>query len=184
MVLHNDYNHHRNQPKEFDMEQEQITIAGHSFMVPNRYTEGHPLTSGEASALNQTFHENIRNNVASKIKKSHPEGITEGDVPQWQDEVYKYAEAYQFGTRTPGGGRRPSVDPETKLALEEASAAIIEAVKSTGQSPPKGKDLRELAVQVLAGPQGEKFYTVAKRRLAQAREASAGLLESLGLAAQ
>jgi hypothetical protein len=164
------------------MEQEQITIAGHPFTVPTRYAEGHPLTSGEASALNQTFHENIRNNVAARIKKASPNGLTEDEVPSWQAEVDKYAEAYQFGIRAAGAGRRPSVDPETKLALEEASAAIVEAVKSTGQSAPKGKDLRALAEQVLAGPQGEKFYTIAKRRLRQAREASAGLLESLGLA--
>jgi hypothetical protein len=163
---------------------EQITIAGHPFMVPDRYAEGHPLTSGEASALNQTFHENIRNNVAARIKKAHPQGLSESETTNWQTEVDRYAAEYQFGVRQAGGGRRPSVDPETKLALEEASAAIVEAVKATGQSPPKGKDLRGLAEQVLAGQQGEKFYEIAKRRLRQAREASAGLLESLGLAAQ
>jgi hypothetical protein len=47
---------------------EQITISGHSFNVPVRYEEGHELTAGEASALNQTYHENLRNNFAKKVK--------------------------------------------------------------------------------------------------------------------
>jgi hypothetical protein len=56
------------------MSMEQITIAGQSFNVPIRYEEGHELTSGEASALNQTYHENIRNNLAKKAKEgtAHP----------------------------------------------------------------------------------------------------------------
>ena len=43
---------------------DEITIAGQVFSVPVRYAAGHVLTEGEASALNQTYHENLRNNFA------------------------------------------------------------------------------------------------------------------------
>jgi hypothetical protein len=166
---------------------DQITIAGHPFDVPVRYAEGHQLTAGEASALNQTFHENIRNNIASKIKKSTPEGAEfswdDSAVSTWQSEVNKYAEEYQFGVRS-GGGRGPAMDPETKLAVEEAEAAIVMGVKSQGQTPPKGKDLRALAHQVLDGPQGDRFRALARRRLRATQEAANSVIGDLLKAAE
>src|SRR6266446_4903096 len=66
---------------------EQITIAAQTFNVPLRYEEGHELSAGEASALNQTYHENIRNNLAKKAKEGT---LTQADVDA-------YASEYQFG---------------------------------------------------------------------------------------
>jgi hypothetical protein len=49
-------------------ELEDVTIAGEVFKIDTPYTEGHTCTAGEASALNQVRHENLRNNFAKKVK--------------------------------------------------------------------------------------------------------------------
>ena len=58
------------------MQTHDVTIAGNVFAVPLRYAAGHVITEGEASALNQTLCENVRNNLAPKIKKELAEGKT------------------------------------------------------------------------------------------------------------
>lgn len=100
---------------------EQITIAGTAFNVPVRYTEGHELSAGEASALNQTFHENIRNNLAKKAK--------EGTLTQ--AEVDAYAGDYQFGVRTAGTG--VTRDPVMSEAMRIAKKQIGELLKKNGK---------------------------------------------------
>lgn len=100
---------------------EQITIAGHTFNVPVRYEEGMELTPGEASALNQTYHENIRNNLAKKAK--------EGTLSQ--TEVDEYAAAYQFGIRAAGTG--VSRDPVMSEAMRIAKKQIAELLKKNGK---------------------------------------------------
>lgn len=100
---------------------EQITIAGSTFNVPVRYEEGHELTAGEASALNQTYHENIRNNLAKKAK--------EGTLTQ--EEVDSYAEGYQFGVRAAGAG--VSRDPVMSEAMRIAKKQIAELLKKSGK---------------------------------------------------
>src|SRR5687768_14778185 len=85
-----------------------IQIAGKSFRVPSPFTEGHVLTAGEASQLNQVFHENIRNNQAKKIKAG---GKSD---EEFQGEIDAYAQNYQFGVRTGGGGR--TTDPVLRKA--------------------------------------------------------------------
>src|ERR1019366_7774418 len=100
---------------------EQITISGHPFNVPVRYEEGNELTAGEASALNQTYHENIRNNLAKKAK----EGVLT------QVEVDAYAESYQFGVRTAGVG--VTRDPVMAEAMRIAKKQIAELLKKSGK---------------------------------------------------
>ena len=69
-----------------------ITIQKQLFNVPNRYAAGHVLTEGEANALNQTYHENLRNNFAGRVKEG-------GDHATLQTELDAYAASYQFGER-------------------------------------------------------------------------------------
>lgn len=111
---------------------EQITIQGLEFTVPVRYSEGHTLTAGEASALNQVFHENLRNNFAVKIKKLK-EVEEELDVAKLQDSLSAYADEYQFGIRT-AGGPRSVADPVKREALNLAKAAIKAALSAKGKS--------------------------------------------------
>lgn len=101
---------------------EQITIAGSPFNVPVRYEEGHELTSGEASALNQTYHENIRNNLAKKAKEGT---LTQADVDS-------YAETYQFGVRAAGTGG-VSRDPVMSEAMRIAKKQLAELLKKSGK---------------------------------------------------
>jgi hypothetical protein len=100
---------------------EQITIAGHSFNVPMRYEEGHELTAGEASALNQTYHENIRNNLAKKAK--------EGALTQ--EEVDSYAQSYQFGIRAAGTG--VTRDPVQSEAMRIAKKQVGDLLRKSGK---------------------------------------------------
>ena len=100
---------------------EQITIAGSAFNVPVRYEEGHELTAGEASALNQTFHENIRNNLAKLAK----DGLLS------QEKVDEYAANYQFGVRAAGAG--VSRDPVMSEAMRIAKKQIAELLKKSGK---------------------------------------------------
>jgi hypothetical protein len=101
------------------MPSEQITIGGKSFNVPLRYEEGHELSAGEASALNQTFHENIRNNLAKAAK----------DGTLTQEAVDQYASGYQFGVRAGGATR----DPVQAEAMRIAKAKITAALKGAGK---------------------------------------------------
>src|SRR5262245_45849295 len=82
---------------------DQITIQGQTFKVPIRYSAGHQLTDGEAGALNQTFHENLRNNFASKVRDGIEAGVP---VETLQQQLDDYATDYQFGVRSGGGGFR------------------------------------------------------------------------------
>lgn len=100
---------------------EQITIAGSAFNVPVRYEEGHELTAGEASALNQTYHENIRNNLAKLAK----EGLLT------QEKVDEYAGSYQFGIRAAGAG--VTRDPVMSEAMRIAKKQIAELLKKSGK---------------------------------------------------
>src|SRR5882724_10133517 len=100
---------------------EQITIAGSTYNVPVRYEEGHELTAGEASALNQTFHENIRNNLAKLAK----------DGLLTQEKVDEYSGTYQFGVRAAGAG--VSRDPVMSEAMRIAKKQIAELLKKSGK---------------------------------------------------
>ena len=95
---------------------EEITIAGATFQVPNPYSVGHTVTAGEADALNQTFHENVRNNLAKKAK--------EGTLTQ--EEVDRYADSYEFGVRVGGGGgpRDPVRTRAMEIARDKVKGAL------------------------------------------------------------
>lgn len=155
---------------------DQITIAGQVFNVPVRYEEGHELNAGEASALNQTYHENLRNNFASRVK----EGMEAGkDVATLQAELDSYAEGYQFGVRTGGG---PVRDPVLSEAMRIAKDKIKDYLKSKGvkQKDIDSKLITEKAKQLIE--KDPKILEMAKKRVAEAAEASsdlAGLIADL-----
>ena len=109
---------------------EQITIAGKIFSAPLRYEEGHELNANEAAALNQTYHENLRNNFANKVK----EAAENGDYDQiaMQRQFAEYAEAYQFGLRIGGGAVR---DPVMSEALRMAKIRVKEKLTAAVKTP-------------------------------------------------
>jgi hypothetical protein len=103
---------------------DQITIQGTVFRVPLRYSAGHTLNDGEASALNQTLHENIRNNMAKQVAEATEAGVPKETQQQMVDD---YATDYQFGVRAGGGGFRG--DPVMTLAMNAAREMVRIAIK-------------------------------------------------------
>lgn len=147
---------------------EQITIAGQTVNVPVRYAEGHELTEGEASALNQTYHENIRNNLAKKVKEAVEAGAF--DLAAFQAEVDAYAQSYQFGVRAAGVG--VSRDPVRAEALNLAKAQIREALKKANRKA-EPKAIAEAAAKLLDSPRGAPLLEAAKKRVEE-KQAIAG----------
>ena len=170
-------------------EYDQITIQGQVFKVPLRYKAGDVLKENEAGALNQTFHENLRNNFASKVR----DGV-EANVPieTIQQQLDDYANDYQFGVRTGGGGYRG--DPVTTLAMNIARDLVRQVIKKKGLDPedwPASKV--SLAAKQLLDSQGESGSIVATARKQIEAEKAAGaaalaevgeILDATGQAAQ
>lgn len=164
----------------------QVTIAKEVFAIPSRYEAGHTINEAEANTLNQTLLENIRNNLAGKIKKlQEAEGfagldskIAEGeDAGKTYREVFQaYADNYEFGVRASGGTREP-VDPVQREARRMAREMIASALKAKGA---KVKDLpAEKLEEMIATVAGrDQVQKEAKRRV----NASASIgLDELGL---
>lgn len=159
-------------------ESDTITIAGFEFNVPVRYTEGHQLTAGEASALNQTFHENLRNNFASKVKAATKD-LSDGeefDTTELQTSLDEYADAYQFGVRT--AGVRVSADPVKREAISLAKAAIRKALSAKGRKATP-EAIATAAEQLLAGPKGETYMQVARERIEAAKAVADETLDDI-----
>lgn len=142
---------------------ETITIAGNQYQVPSPFTEGHTCTAGEASALNQLLHENVRNNLSGRAKKS-------GNLSQ--DEVDTYVNGYNFGIRT-AGAPRVSRDPVEARAMKIAKAKVEAGLKSQGKNPKdyKATALVEAATRALA--KHPEWRELAARQIAD--EAAIGM---------
>ncbi len=106
-----------------------ITIAGETFSAPQPYTEGHVLSGNEANALNQVFAENLRNNFASKVKAAQEAGTF--DLSVFQGSFDDYANEYEFGVRTGGGGGR-SGNPILAEAMNIARELVRKAIVKKG----------------------------------------------------
>lgn len=167
-------------------EYDQITIQGHAFRVPLRYKEGDTLKANEAGALNQTYHENIRNNMASKIRDGVEAGVA---MDVLQQQVDDYANDYQFGVRTGGGGFRG--DPVMTLAMNLAREVIRRAIKKKGLSEEDWPASRvSQAAKQLLDSQGEDGNIVkharesVEKEKAQSEAAMAEVSEILETTAQ
>lgn len=156
---------------------DQITIQGQTFRVPIRYSEGHTLNAGEASALNQTLHENLRNNFAKKVSEGVEAGVPLETLQQQLDD---YANDYQFGVRTGGGGFRG--DPVMTLAMGIAREMVRNAIKAknlpTDDWPPSR--ISQMA-KALLDSQGEdgKIISTARAQVEAEKEAAKAAMASV-----
>jgi hypothetical protein len=121
-----------------------ITIQGLEFNVDYPYSAGEiDLTAGEASALNQTRAENLRNNFAARIKTMIEEYRETNKLPDDEEiassvldkdaldkEFADYADKYEFGVRQLGGGRVP-MDPVEREAWKISELKVREALKAS-----------------------------------------------------
>lgn len=105
----------------------QRQIAGKTVNIEAPYAEGHTLNEAEAGALNQTFFENIGNNLRKKIEEAAAEGKTDADIQAMVDE---YASTFEFGNR--GGGR--ILDPVEREARDIATESVKAAIRRKGMT--------------------------------------------------
>lgn len=163
-----------------------IKIQGHNFTLGRAvpYTTGHPLTEVEASVLNQTWLENLRNNFAAKVKaalEKLPEhertNPPEELLATLSTEFNTYASDYTFGHRAP----RAHVDPVEHLARKLAKEAILTKLRE-----------RKIEVKSVAAEKMEEYINgylnkypetrkEAKRRLDVMRKSATSDLSDLGL---
>jgi hypothetical protein len=165
---------------------DQITIQGTVFRVPVRYAAGHTLNDGEASALNQTLHENLRNNFAKKVAEGQEAGLPQETL---QAQLDDYANDYAFGVRTGGGGFRG--DPVMTLAMNMARDLVRNQIKVKNLDQDEWPAARiSQAAKALLDSQGEdgKMIALARKQVEAekeaAKEAMASVNELLGATAQ
>jgi hypothetical protein len=120
-------------------------IQDHSFQIPAPFNEGHTCTASEAGVLNQTLAENVRNNLAKRVKESVDKG--EFDQSKMQAEIDQYLEEYEFGQRR---GRGPT-DPVEREALNIAKDIVKNALREQGikLADVDTADLNDLAQQTV-----------------------------------
>lgn len=94
--------------------------------VPEPFAEGHPLSESEANVLNQTYAENIRNNISSRVKNSE----TELDEAAVQAMIDEYVTTYEFGVRAGGGG--VALTPVERRVRKIASERVRAVLKEQG----------------------------------------------------
>lgn len=120
-------------------------IQEHAFNIPKPFTEGHRCTASEAGVLNQTLAENVRNNLAKRVKESVDKG--EFDHTAMQAEIDQYLEEYEFGQRR---GRGPT-DPVEREALNIAKELVKKALREQGTklADVDTADINDLAAQTV-----------------------------------
>lgn len=143
----------------------QITIAGQTFNAPQPYGQGDVLTANEASALNQTYAENLRNNFASKVKEASEAGTF--DLEVFQSRFDEYASDYEFGVRTGGGRTGDPVQAEAmSICRDLVRKAIVKQNKKLADY--SAAKITELAKSQLAksdDPKTQQIYATARTRV-------------------
>ncbi len=130
----------------------EIKIQGFEiFEAPMPYEAGHVLRDNEASVLNQTYHENLRNNYASDVAAAIEAAEEEGgavDIEALKAAFVEYVGEYDFGERK--GGFRTS-DPVLQLAMERAREMVRKMLKRKGYKLKDigGKKVSELAKKLV-----------------------------------
>lgn len=155
-----------------------ITIQGTEFTVPAPFAEGHTVTAGEASALNQLLAENVRNNFAGKIKAEQNKATEEGREPRvfTQEELDAYVASYEFGVRQGGGTREAAYPPEVREARRIAKEMIVNALKAKNLTI-KSVDPERMEAMVSELSGREDIVKEATRRLKQVEKISLDGLE-------
>lgn len=121
----------------------ELTIQSQTVVIPQPFAAEHVCTANEASVLNQTLGENIRNNLAERIKKTAAEGAeAKSDAGTIQTAcqavVDEYVKVYEFGVRRGGGGARTTDPVEAELMVIAKSKVKAAWIK-------KGFKLKDLS---------------------------------------
>ncbi len=171
----------------------QVTIADKTFSVPQPFAEGHVLNANEASTLNQTYAENVRNNKAKSVKEAVAAGTFDQDV--FQGAIDDYCAGYEFGVRT-GGGR--TGDPVMQEAMDITRDLVRKQLSKQIQAgtlvnPETGERITKLA-EISAGKvsqlakgvldrgdaNAQKILATARQRVEETNDIVEVQLDSLG----
>lgn len=153
-----------------------MVIQGHQFTVADKYAAGHTLTEIEASVLNQTRRENLRNNFAKQVKEAENDAgeLTKKQHADLQTKLDEYASEYEFNL---AGGR--AGDPIEREARVLARAAITAQLKKAGKSVKDvDKDALTAKVNEIAST-NEQILAMAKKNVEQRKAAESVTIEGL-----
>lgn len=141
-----------------------ITISGVVFEIAPRYSEGHQLTSDEASALNSVYFNNLSAKLKPLVVKAQ-KAAGALDIPpdtkaDLEAKLAEFARTHTFIQRSAN-----SYDAVQREAFKMVKPQVINALKQKGLDPktlPEGK-LEEIMLQLLAKRQD--IMAEAKRRV-------------------
>lgn len=154
------------------MDLSSVTIAGSKFDLRNPFEAGYTLSQGEANALNQLRHENVRNNCAKLVKD------WKGSLDDLAIKVDEYDRDYAFNVREPGEGRAPS-DPIGTEAKQMARDAIKAALEAAGQKADR-KQIEAAVGKLLEHPEkGAAFRARAEERINERKRVAAEILGNI-----
>ncbi len=149
------------------MSDRKIIIAGGEFTIPQPFEAGHVCTEGEARALNQLLAENVRNNMAAKVKA--------GTVTA--DDVLTYAKDYEFSVASVPQAKLDPVENECRKLARAAIKAELGKQGVKLEQVDEGA-LAEEILRVAAMPEIRKVA----EGIVNARKKSANIqLGSLGI---
>lgn len=127
-----------------------ISVLDVEIEVPQPYAEGHTLSAIEARVLNQTFAENISNNVRSKIKKAQEGGEGAPTLDSVVAEAHTYAREYAFTEAAAGGGTR-TLTPVEREARKLATAIVIQLLAKPSDAHPQGRKRKDISKEAFDG---------------------------------
>lgn len=149
------------------MSDRKIIIAGGEFTIPQPFEAGHVCTEGEARALNQLLAENVRNNMAAKVKAGTATA----------DDVLAYAKAYEFSVASVPQAKLDPVENECRKLARAAIKAELGKQGVKLEQVDEGA-LAEEILRVAAMPEIRKVA----EGIVNARKKSANIqLGSLGI---
>jgi hypothetical protein len=150
--------------------QRKIKAQGHIVSVPEPFAEGHSVSVAEANVLNQVFAENLRNNIATKIKAAAEAGEPLSDE-QVQELFTEYATQYEFGIRSVA----EPVDPVEKEARSLARTAVNAALRKQNIKVSDLEDGKHDELIDAALDKHPHFREEAERRVAATQESAADI---------
>lgn len=154
-----------------DTPRETRTIGGRSLSVPQPFAAGMPLTPGTAQMLNQTYAENISNNLRSKFD----ENMSDADCQKLVDE---YVQNYVPGVRT-GGGGAAALSPLDREIRNLATQKANDHLKAKGI---KRKDIDFVAFRDgIIAKYRDALEPEAKKVLAAKQKAEAGVADDFDI---
>lgn len=160
---------------------QEVTISGEVFKIAPKFETGHVLSENEAAALNQTYFENVRNNMAKQVADAKEANAFDLDI--FQDKITAYADEYEFGARRgPGAPKDPVMAEALKLAKKAISKALASA--HGAKHGKTAEEIGDAAKRLLDDPvKGQKYKDQAAQIVKLTRASADEVLIESGLAA-